>query len=149
MQSMQKEEVCSLSALTLITRKLTGNRLRCDRGHPCGSCRHRGLSLSCTYPGPGDTRHISKESRYNNTGLTERIGQLESLITAFVNEAGTRAPSQPDSHEPPSIDEDRESSIKPETSVEPSDSFGHISTRDSKTTYVQDTHWTAILDGVS
>lgn len=29
-----------------------------------------------------------------------------------------------------------------------SDSFGHISLQGSKTTYVDDTHWTAILDGV-
>jgi hypothetical protein len=30
----------------------------------------------------------------------------------------------------------------------PSDSFGHISLQDNRTTYVDDTHWIAILDGV-
>ncbi|KAJ5287836.1 hypothetical protein N7478_003522 [Penicillium angulare] len=129
-------------------------KLKCDRNQPCGSCRHRGLSLSCTYPQSttSETRHIAKHSRQiSSSGLTERIGQLEKLISSLVgDDARRKAPSQVDISYPsgPGPTKDPQP-VKPENANDPSDSFGHISLRDSKTTYVQDTHWTAILDGIT
>ncbi|KAJ5671569.1 hypothetical protein N7507_000696 [Penicillium longicatenatum] len=128
-------------------------KLRCDRNHPCGACSRRGLSLSCTYPpGAGETGRITKEQQPSaKSTLPERIGQLEKLISRIVDDAGIqKTPVRVQSQNPPHGDEDKATSqAEAEASSDPSDSFGHISLQDSKTTYVQDTHWTAILDGIT
>ncbi|KAJ5994355.1 hypothetical protein N7451_010079 [Penicillium sp. IBT 35674x] len=130
-------------------------KLRCDRTHPCGACSQRGLSLSCTYPpSAGETGRITKEQQPSaKSTLPERIGQLEKLITAIVDDAGnqkTKTSIRIQRQDPPSGNEAKATSqAEAEAASDPSDSFGHISLQDSKTTYVQDTHWTAILDGIT
>ncbi|KAJ6095527.1 hypothetical protein N7486_006273 [Penicillium sp. IBT 16267x] len=104
-------------------------------------CRRRNAS---------ETGRITKEQQPPaKATLPERIGQLEKLITAIVDDAGNRkTPNRIQSRDPPTGDEVKATSqAEVEAASDPSDSFGHISLQDSKTTYVQDTHWTAILDG--
>lgn len=83
--------------------------------------------------------------------LPERIGQLEKLITAIVDDAGSQKTSIRIQCQDPLNGNGVKatSQAEAEAASDPSDSFGRISMQDSKTTYVQDTHWTAILDGVS
>ncbi|KAJ5928721.1 hypothetical protein N7466_007677 [Penicillium verhagenii] len=127
-------------------------KLRCDRSHPCGACRERGLPLSCTYPASaGATGRISKDQPPPRSTLPQRIEQLEKLIAAIVDDANKKNnPEQVESQDPLGDDEDKATSeAEGDTQSEASEAVGHISMQDSKTTYVQDTHWTAILDGIT
>ncbi|KAJ5895070.1 fungal-specific transcription factor [Penicillium taxi] len=122
--------------------------LRCDRLDPCSSCKHRGLP-ACTYPEPkrlGSDRVAKEKKQTNASNLTDRIGHLERLITSFVeNSNSPTVLSQ--------IETDLSKDLGIEGSqlekIEPTKSFGHISLQGSKATYVDDTHWSAILDEVS
>ncbi|KAJ5923432.1 hypothetical protein N7454_008677 [Penicillium verhagenii] len=81
----------------------------------------------------------------------QRIEQLEKLIAAIVDDANKKKnPEQVESQDPLGDDEDKAiSEGEGDTVSEASEAAGHISMQDSKTTYVQDTHWTAILDGIT
>ncbi|KAJ6007828.1 hypothetical protein N7540_011804 [Penicillium herquei] len=87
----------------------------------------------------------------SHSGLTERIGQLERLISSFVDDqnARTQANQFDNSGLTGDVKVKEPQPTSPDGAADPSDSFGHISLRDSKTKYVQDTHWTAILDGIA
>ncbi|KAJ5090891.1 hypothetical protein N7532_009575 [Penicillium argentinense] len=134
-------------------------KLRCDRGQPCGSCVHRDLSHSCTYllPNANGPSRVNREQRSGTiSGLTERIGQLEGLISSLVDNASDGKAGQTAGQMPINLNEDIQGSTRAKAGArsgsqpsQPSDSFGHISLRHSKTTYVEDTHWTAILDEMS
>lgn len=127
---------------------------------------HRGLSLSCTYPSPHHRGHraIGRDQKtHSSPALSDRIAQLEQLVSSLMKNNANNLPNSghggvnqdvgiagqliPTPTSTPQIKP--HSHVQPPESNRPSDSFGHISLQDSKTTYVDDTHWTAILDGVS
>ena len=126
-------------------------RLKCDRDHPCDNCVKRGLSLSCTYvnfsktfasPGPTQARPPAYQK------LQERIGQLEDLVASRMNDM--------DQGVAESINTSECSSLSPNTATNQSSPSqtsssrkGRIRREDAGTIWVEDDHWTAILDGIS
>jgi len=86
------------------------------------------------------------------------MGQLEQLVTSLMN---TRSTSQPtDGYPTESQDFQDAESPSPVGPHDPtrdpqsqnagqlSDSFGRISLQSTEISYVDNTHWTAVLDGV-
>lgn len=133
-------------------------KLKCDRGQPCSTCAHRGLSLSCTY---SDNLHVSQpvqrakqataQQISNATTMQNRIGQLEKLVvelmgnmqqsgSSTVNSLASVDSSNPDS------DFGHVDYIQDPAQLE--DRFGRISLGTSGTKYVENDHWSSILDGV-
>jgi hypothetical protein len=116
-------------------------RLKCDRGQPCSTCAQRGLSSTCAYVQSASNRTQSRLT--NNASAQERIGQLEDLVIQLM--AKSRAED---------VSNTTRSLIEPEGASLPGDSsqlsenFGRISVGTSGTSYVEGSHWTAIMDGV-
>ncbi|KAK9320869.1 fungal-specific transcription factor domain-containing protein [Lipomyces orientalis] len=153
-------------------------KLRCDRAQPCGTCVSRGLSLSCTYvnrPAAAATSSQRMDSAQGSSApggpggawpasIPDRLGQLERLVTSLMSSLESSASVKPGA--PPEqisgapstgggMDVESSSSSEPEGppgTPDPSrlsDRFGRMSVGATKTTYVESTHWTAILDGIA
>jgi hypothetical protein len=81
--------------------------------------------------------------------LGERIGQLEKLIASFVDHAHQSTPGQvavPGNNTDKDPHNLRSKPLQGGSGQ--TESFGRMRLRDSKTTYVEGTNWTAVLDGV-
>ncbi|ORY11106.1 hypothetical protein BCR34DRAFT_565692 [Clohesyomyces aquaticus] len=150
-------------------------KVRCDRLHPCSNCTSRGQGSSCIFTnahgntlqggngrtvnpkpddGPGATV-ISDIATIpgNAANMKSRIDQLESLVLNLMHqnvptshpsplqELDLVSPSQRD--HPPTNSE-----IQYPVSPSPSD-YGRISIRQSRPSYVNSSHWAAILDSIS
>ncbi|KAH8689364.1 putative fungal-specific transcription factor [Talaromyces proteolyticus] len=111
-------------------------KLKCDRGLPCESCARRGLSLSCTYPAATPLQS-GKRVIHPTSNMHDRVAQLEKLVLSLKNEAdANNRTSASQGHYSPDF-------------LELPKSFGRISLENAETTYVEGSHWTAILDGIA
>ena len=124
-------------------------RLKCDRGHPCDTCVKRGLSLSCTYVPSSKTASSVGQSQPRPPAylkLQERIGQLENLVASQLKglDRGTTDSSHATEY-PPSFPNSDTNWVD----LSQARRKGRISVKDTGTTWVEDDHWTAILDGIS
>jgi hypothetical protein len=129
-------------------------RQKCDRGHPCGSCIYRGLT--CTYVASNPSNQSTQAEARPTTApndLQDRIGQLERLVTSLINTNGTRPTSSEAEGsariEQPTILDHQPDALQPQGSSQIPDQSGLISLSEAETTYVESSHWTAILDSVS
>lgn len=133
-------------------------KLKCDRSQPCSTCAHRGLSLSCTY---SDSSHISQPGQRarqaqpqqipNTSSMQNRIGQLEKLVVELMGNMAQ--PITTSTASLTSVEADSSSSdyTHVDYTQDPSqldDRFGRISLGSLGTKYVENEHWSAILDGV-
>lgn len=133
-------------------------RLRCDRAQPCDTCVRRGVALSCVYVHSNPPHRVPPA-----VDLPDRISQLESLVTSLMNRTNkppgeqitpesvseeTPRPTQHDAQ--PTIDPvpEKKTELYSQSGIPLADNFGRISLEKSETTYVESTHWTAILDEV-
>jgi hypothetical protein len=130
-------------------------RLKCDRGHPCESCRRRGFSPSCTYVTSNTPSQIQKAQNHPKTTLNhlqDRAGQLEQLVTSLANKDSTNSISFDAEGSPqiesPAIFDQRPSALQLENLSQLPDQLGRISLSSIETTYVESSHWTAILGRV-
>jgi hypothetical protein len=123
--------------------------LKCDRGQPCSTCSHRGLSLSCTYATSSvPAGHIpaakAKVGTHPlDTNLHDRIEQLEKLVLALASSNSTPTADKLSLHVP---DDRSASTSSPEDLAS---NLGRINIDDEQTSYVESTHWTSILDGIT
>jgi hypothetical protein len=142
------------------------NRLKCDRGQPCGTCDRCGLSFSCTYVTTNPNESTRKEDEQVTvatsssvaTNIPDQIGQLEQLVTSLMTRGNTSQSTEQDPTESQDFQEiespspfgAQESIRNPQLQNAPrlSDSFDRISLQSTETSYVDNTHWTAVLDGV-
>ncbi|KAJ5675992.1 hypothetical protein N7462_008889 [Penicillium macrosclerotiorum] len=132
-------------------------KLRCDRGHPCGSCLHRGLSLSCTYAhsSTGISARAARDQKHGvASNLVERIGQLERMIAALAENSIRNTPGPTEGQDMSRGNEGNGKYVgdrtdPPSDAIHLSKSSGKIELHLNKTTYVQSTHWRAIMDGIS
>ena len=121
-------------------------RLKCDRARPCDTCVKRGLSLSCAYvssdksSGPRNDRCRPP----SNDKLQERVGQLEALVAAHINDKGAKESSANLNF----ATSDLGSIPQEDRSAAAGAPKGRISVGDTETTWVEGDHWTAILDGI-
>lgn len=136
-------------------------KLKCDRGQPCSTCAHRGLSLSCTY---SDNSHVSQPaqrakqapaqqipSATTATTMQNRIGQLEKLVVELMSNMqnpGTSPPNGIASVDSSNLDSDYSLVDYIQDPSQLDDRFGRISLGTSGTKYVENDHWSSILDGV-
>jgi hypothetical protein len=155
--ALSVEEASKLVAIHVIYNQRSHiHRLRCDRNHPCGNCTRRGLD-SCTYVNSGTTRgqsnSISKVSIDPN--LPDRVNQLERLVTSMLSNSANVASGAPNmpvlgsSASQPTVVPEENSTYhadQPELSLPSSPGF--IFRASDSSTYVDSTHWTAILDEV-
>lgn len=86
--------------------------------------------------------------------MQNQIGQLEKLVLELMgktdkgrSESVSRHDIGPDAAMTPPSDLDEVN--EPENVVPMSDTFGRISLEQTGTSYVENNHWSAILDGVS
>ena len=144
------------------------SRLKCDRQLPCGNCTKRGVSSSCTFVhGNPGTKSTSVHKSSSTRDVQSQIQHLEELVISMMNKANKdpalkrtkKSPGQltPTSQQSSSYDR-LSSSRTPERSLSAheqlesdfhtsAETFGRISMEDH-TSYVGQSHWTAILDNV-
>jgi len=133
-------------------------KLKCDRGQPCSTCAHRGLSLSCTF---SDNLHVSQPAQRakqapvqqtpNATTMQNRIGQLEKLVVELMENMQQRETESTDSTASvvaSSVSSDFSHVDYTQDPFQLDDRFGRISLGNPGTKYVEDNHWSSILDGV-
>ena len=134
--------------------------MKCDRGQPCETCVKRGLSLSCTYVhsiSNSDTFHNSQPRPSAYQKLQDKLGQLEKLIASQAKGSSAGRPSDERPAEPidafdspPSISDPQGYQERPsQEASELSTRLGRMSVENGATTWVENDHWTAILDGMS
>jgi hypothetical protein len=92
-----------------------------------------------------------------DTGLPERIDQLERLVTSLmttINNSKLIDRMSPDVHDSPRLESSplpqytiKETPPAQNLSQRPND-FGHAETSRTRVVYAKDTDWNAILDGV-
>jgi hypothetical protein len=114
-------------------------RLKCDRGLPCETCARRGLSLSCTYPASTPLQSGKRLIDPSSTALHKRIAQLEKLVVSMTNGTDSTVVKE---------NKDKTESDLPDDSTKLLPSFGRIGLENTETNYVENSHWTAVLDGV-
>jgi hypothetical protein len=76
--------------------------------------------------------------------LPDRISQIEDLVTALMNSAN----KPPENQITPDPVPEKTAEPHAQNGIPITDNFGRISLEKSETTYVESTHWTAILDEV-
>ena len=151
MRLVQKTQVCFPSFLQLsgVCTHCCRHRLKCDRGQPCGTCAQRGLSLSCVYVHSNLDRSQSRLT--TNASAQARIGQLEGLVLSLMSRPNGQASTEMQGvteNSSPGHMSDREGDRLLEDPSQLSENLGRISLDNSGTSYVEGSHWTAILDGV-
>lgn len=75
----------------------------------------------------------------SSTALHKRIAQLEKLVVSMTNQTDATGAKE---------NKNRPDSDFPEDSTQLHASFGRIGLENTETNYVENSHWTAVLDGV-
>ena len=125
-------------------------RLKCDREHPCETCRRRGES--CTYV---TFNNLSRPSRSRGPDLTTASNVQEDIIELEQQPTldNTRSTS-------PQVQGSKQFELPRIPDHEPNSPglgnpppfptrFGRMNLSDTETTYVGSSHWTAILQEVN
>jgi hypothetical protein len=151
MRLVQKTQVCFPSFLQLsgACTHCCWHRLKCDRGQPCGTCAQRGLYLSCVYVHSNLNR--SQPRLTTNASAQDRISQLEDLVLSLMSRSRGQASTEMQdatNDSSPGRMSDRERDRLLADASQLSENLGRITLDDSGTSYVEGSHWTAILDGV-
>ncbi|KAI0123675.1 putative Zn(II)2Cys6 transcription factor [Xylariales sp. AK1849] len=127
-------------------------KLRCDRQHPCGACSRRGLTNSCNYATTSSATPDAQRSvaPRQSTSLHGRISELENLVVTLMEGQSLPSPPAPKSPRPSSLSftdvfpKIRRPKKSQDEAASPADP-GTLNLRESGTSYVQSTHWEAIL----
>ena len=145
----EKESKCYGKRLPWLSR-LTLDRLKCDRKHPCGGCSKRGQTTSCRYVNNATATHSRpSSSSAQPRNLHGRMAELESLVMTLMEGQPLLTPSPSPSFTLSMRATTDEPSEVPNISnhkveVPPPDP-GTLNLRDSHTSYVQSGHWEAVL----
>ncbi|CAG8982226.1 hypothetical protein HYALB_00014052 [Hymenoscyphus albidus] len=130
-------------------------KLKCDRNQPCRTCVGRGVGRSCTYI-QNSPKFRSLPARVSqstqNSQIQNKISQLEELVVSLMGSLNaTKAVQPPPNSIEPTGEIERSGSAETHVLNQESlaDNFGRITLENAGTKYVDNTHWTAILDGIS
>lgn len=134
--------------------------MKCDRTYPCDRCTRRGDAASCTYVGHGPRGRASHGSS-SPTHIQSRIQHLENLVLSFAQKK--KIEEQANSQIQRSItkqsgglgdpgsyleaEEDCSNAVSGEKKTI-QDSPGKLLVEDVGTSYVDASHWRAILEDV-
>jgi Fungal Zn(2)-Cys(6) binuclear cluster domain len=131
-------------------------RLKCDRNHPCENCRKRGLSETCTYVTSNrPIQSTLSQGLPPSPSIDVQDQGLQSgkaKATLVNNEQTESATSEVQGGEPLVFPEnDVRGTVTPWTENPPHfpARVGRIYISSTETTYIDGSHWTVILDGVS
>ncbi|KAH8700829.1 hypothetical protein BGW36DRAFT_317045 [Talaromyces proteolyticus] len=129
-------------------------KLKCDRTHPCDRCTRRGDAASCTYVGHGP-RGRPSHAASNPSHIQSRMQHLENLILSFAQQkkqqdgSGSGAAASwnvTDFATDPSVTTEAAAAAAPLVEDDP----GKILNNEQMgTTYVDSSHWRAILDDIN
>ncbi|KAI0187438.1 putative fungal-specific transcription factor [Xylaria flabelliformis] len=108
-------------------------KLRCDRQHPCSTCKKRGLDPSCTYA-------TDNTASTPPAGVQDRLRHLENLVVSYMNQNEGPALS-PSAQSCPNIQE-------PDASHAPPD-VGSLKSNSTETQYQDQTHYKSILNAIT
>lgn len=106
-------------------------KLRCDRQHPCGTCRDRDTTSACSY------QRSTGVNGSGNLTAEDRLAHLEALVKELMHNQDTNesTPSKSTSSSQPT----GESSLL----------LGEARTKGTdKARYLGSTHWSAVLDDI-
>ncbi|EED16281.1 C6 transcription factor, putative [Talaromyces stipitatus ATCC 10500] len=140
-------------------------KLKCDRTHPCDRCTRRGDAASCTYVGHGPRGRVNHDAGTNPSHIQDRIQHLENLILSFAQRkrqedegtssgrTSTARGSNSASATPVSNTNNNDSNhmnggVKGLPDQRPSVRTDPGKLLNGGTTYVDSSHWQAILDDV-
>lgn len=111
-------------------------RLKCDRSQPCDSCIRR--SKPCHYASNA-TRGPAKQPSASNRKFVDRLENLESLVSSFIEKSQNTSEAQasiPD-HTPST----KHDALTPETPrLQTAD--------DGQVNYIDPSHWQSILEDI-
>ncbi|EFR01673.1 fungal specific transcription factor domain-containing protein [Nannizzia gypsea CBS 118893] len=121
-------------------------KLRCDRQQPCGTCTQRSLGSSCSYasntlqPGDGAQPRVST--------MQDRLKHLETLVVDLMQKTSD---VQERENSPHTADDSNpfSSGVDIANTASPASDYGSIRLTASGTSYVNSTHWAAILNEIS
>ncbi|KAI0843610.1 hypothetical protein F5Y06DRAFT_284057 [Hypoxylon sp. FL0890] len=119
-------------------------KVKCDRQQPCRTCSLRGLTVYCIYP-DATSRPSDREP---HTTVQNRIRELESLVHVLMQRAAPKNSSNVTNQIPADTSVSRAAEGSPDPGVEPSD-CGTLTNTPAGVSYVDSSHWTALLDGIS
>ncbi|KAI3328855.1 hypothetical protein HD806DRAFT_480898 [Xylariaceae sp. AK1471] len=108
-------------------------KLRCDRQHPCSTCKKRGLGSSCTYA-------ASETSSTPSPGVQDRLRHLENLVVSYMNQNEGVNISSPVQSSPNQQGLDTSSTLS---------DVGSLKSSSTETQYQDQTHWNSILDAIT
>jgi hypothetical protein len=139
-------------------------RLKCDRTYPCDRCTRRGEAASCTFVGHGP-RGRASEGGSSPTHIQNRIQHLENLVLSFAQQrrqrdgaspyaSVTRKPNGSSLADPEAYVEDELVDLTSSTKASHIDKTLEddpgkiVNEEDVGISYVDASHWRAILDDV-
>ncbi|KAI0970659.1 fungal-specific transcription factor domain protein [Xylaria arbuscula] len=126
-------------------------KVRCDRLNPCTNCSSRGLSSSCVYATSSTVQGTSPGQLHGTAAnIQERIDQLENLVLSLMHQNVAPSSGCGDSS-PPEMNSGRTIVAESSESVvspTPSD-HGSIRVQHTVVSYVNSSHWAAILDSIT
>ena len=77
-------------------RPCRSRRSKCDRSHPCSTCRARGEESNCFYADAGAKKPVPGHGiRAQKVGLQDRLQQLESLVSHMMSTSRDGVPNHP------------------------------------------------------
>ncbi|KAF2132735.1 fungal-specific transcription factor domain-containing protein [Dothidotthia symphoricarpi CBS 119687] len=122
-------------------------KLRCDRQYPCGACGLRGLGQSCTYV-PNESRPVGGEQRART--VQDRILQLESLVVDLMQKTSESHAGQELLVIPgrSSTTGHLDDATKTAGFASPLSDSGSMQLTGSGASYVNGSHWAAILEEI-
>lgn len=141
-------------------------RLKCDRTHPCDRCTRRGDAASCTYVGHGPRSRSNHSVASDPSHIQDRIQHLENLILSFAqkrrqeDDDGRGAAGTDDVASNPVTNGGHDGNVvartmqqnantNTNTTTPLEDSPGKLVNNEKVgITYVDASHWQAILDDV-
>ncbi|KAI0486408.1 hypothetical protein F4859DRAFT_511396 [Xylaria cf. heliscus] len=108
-------------------------KLRCDRQHPCSTCKKRGLESSCIYVTDGATS-------IPPAGVQDRLRHLENLVVSYMNQSEGCGPS---------ISVQSSPNLQESDASHPPSDVGSLKSSDTETQYQDQTHYRSILDAIT
>ncbi|EPE28759.1 hypothetical protein GLAREA_09880 [Glarea lozoyensis ATCC 20868] len=158
-----KAPLCGKLAIHPV-QKAMFTQLKCDRNSPCQNCIKRDLAATCTYVHAG-LRGSKQSSVHKSTNLSQRdvqsqISRLEELVVSLMNKSrAAGSTNKPGAPQTQSSDDTSSPNFELTTTDDQwteitgvknaTESLGMINIKDNQPSYVESSHWTAILDNIA
>lgn len=113
-------------------------RLRCNRGYPCGTCVQRHKQSSCEYAANANRNKTARSS------LGDRLQKLENAVFQIAQHGVTINSGESETRN----SKDATTALGDSSQKLSADTSGSLHVHDSQMTYVDSNHWRSILDDI-